>query len=396
MQAVRVGVIGLGFIGRAHVDALRRLPGVQVTAVAGSSVERARVEAEALGIANAYGEWRQLISDAAVDVVHNCTPNNLHFAINRAAVEAGKACFSEKPLTVRSAEAAELVDLAQARGVPVAVNFNHRGFPQVQQARALVAAGQVGEVHAVRGSYLQDWLLFDTDWSWRLDPSAGGVSRAVADIGSHWMDLAQHVSGARIVEVMADLSTVLPVRYKPLGTVQTFEAAGHARPKGTPVQVRSEDFASILLRFDTGARGAFVVSQMSAGRKNRLELAIDGGRGALEWNSEDSERLWLGSRGGPSQLAQRDPGASRVPGTSTLPAGHAEGWADALRTAIASFYEMVRGGGRAPWVSSWEDGLREVALTEAILASSNEQRWVAPALTGVGTTHSSGLRKEHP
>ncbi len=150
------------------------------------------------------------------------------------------------------------------------------------------------------------------------------------------------------------------------------------------MQVRSEDFASILLRFDTGARGAFIVSQVSAGRKNRLELAIDGGRGALEWNSEDSERLWLGSRGSPSQLAQRDPAASLVPGISTLPAGHAEGWYDALRTTIAGFYEMVRGGGRAaPWVASWEDGLREVALTKAILASSNEQRWVGPALARI-------------
>jgi predicted dehydrogenase len=388
MKKVRVGVIGLGFIGHAHVDALRRLPGVQVTAVAGSSAERTRVEAEALNIPNAYGDWRELISDEAVDVVHNCTPNTLHFAINRTAVEAGKACFSEKPLTVHSAQAAELVDLAQARGVPVAVNFNHRGFPQVQHARALVDSGHVGEVHAVRGSYLQDWLLFDTDWSWRLDPSAGGLSRAVADIGSHWMDLAQHVTGARIVEVMADLSTVLPVRYKPHGTVQTFAQSANGveagvRRVGTPVQVHSEDFASILLRFDTGARGAFIVSQMSAGRKNRLELAIDGGHGALEWNSEDSERLWLGSRGGPNELALRDPGASLVPGTSTLPAGHAEGWSDALRTTIAAFYEMVRGGGRAPWVSSWEDGLREVALTEAILASSNEQRWITPALVGL-------------
>jgi len=208
MKTVRVGVIGLGFIGRAHVDALRRLPGVQVTAVAGSSAERTRVEAEALEIPNAYGDWRELIADTAVDVVHNCTPNNLHFAINRTTADAGKACFSEKPLTVHSAEAAELVDLAEARGVPVAVNFNHRGFPQVQDARALVAGGQVGEVHAVRGSYLQDWLLFETDWSWRVDPSAGGLSRAVADIGSYWMDLAQHVSGARIVQVMADLATV--------------------------------------------------------------------------------------------------------------------------------------------------------------------------------------------
>jgi predicted dehydrogenase len=394
MDRLRVGVIGFGFIGAAHVDALRRVPGVTVTALAGSSLERARAQAAAADIPNAYGDWRELLADEQVDVVHNCTPNYLHFDINRATIEAGKACFAEKPLTVTTAQSAELVSLAQARGVPVAVNFNHRGFPQVQEARALIAAGQLGEIHAVRGSYLQDWLLFDSDWSWRLDAVAGGPSRAMADIGSHWMDLAQHVGGTRIVEVVADLATVVPVHYRPKGAMRTFGARDvENRPRrssdGMAIEVRTEDQGSVLLRFDTRARGAFSVSQVTAGRKNRLTLEIDGGRGALAWDSEDAEHLWLGSRQEPSRLAQRDPTTARVAGTSTLPAGHAEGWSDALRNVVAGFYAMLRGAPRPPWVASWEDGLQAVALTEAILASSKEQHWVALSTDGVGSALNS-------
>ncbi|MBV9577673.1 MAG: Gfo/Idh/MocA family oxidoreductase, partial [Chloroflexi bacterium] len=299
LSPLRVGVIGLGFIGRAHVDALRRIPGVQVLAVAGSS-QRIVDQANQLAIPRAYADYHDLLADADIDVVHNCTPNSLHYEINRATLEAGKACFAEKPLTVTTSEAADLVTLARSTHAHVAVNFNHRGFPQVQHARALIAAGQLGQVYAVHGSYLQDWLLYATDWNWRVDPRLGGPSRAVADIGSHWMDLAQSVSGSNIVEVMADLHTALPDR-------------------------ASEDFASVLLHFANGAHGVFSVSEISAGRKNRLTLEVDAERGALEWNSEDGERLWVGSRDRAAEFGQRDPRLAVVGGVSSLPAGHAEG-----------------------------------------------------------------------
>jgi predicted dehydrogenase len=385
MQPMRVGVIGLGFIGRAHVDALRRIPGVHVVAVAGSS-ERIKDTAAALGIDTALIDYRELLADPEIDVVHNCTPNQLHFEINRAAIAAGKACFAEKPLTTTSAEAAELVALAAARNAPVAVNFNHRGFPQVQQARAMIDAAQIGHVYAVHGSYLQDWLLYDTDWNWRVDPEVGGASRTVADIGSHWMDLAQHVIGSPIVEVMADLHIAVPTRYRPSATQTTFEQ-GSTNGRAAAVNVQSEDFASVLVRFQNGAHGAFNVSQISAGRKNRLTLEIDGARSALAWNSEDCERLWIGSREDAARVDQR--GASRplIPDVSTLPAGHAEGWNDALRTTIAGFYEELRGRERKAWVASWEDGWRAVALTEAILASHRNRQWTAvPRMTLAATT----------
>lgn len=386
---VRVGVIGLGFIGRAHVDALRRVPGVQVAAVAGSRPE-IHAQAEALGIPAAYTDYRALLADPSIDVVHTCTPNNLHFAINRATVAAGKACFSEKPLTTTSAEAIELVKLARASGKPVAVNFNHRGFAQVQQARALIAGGSIGDPFAMHGSYLQDWLLYETDWNWRVDPAVGGPSRAVADIGSHWMDLAQHITGARIVEVMADLHTAIPVRHGPDGHHSTFARQPTRDSSPTPsVAIETEDFGAILLRFDNNAHGSFIVSQVSAGRKNDLSLQIDGSRAALAWSSARSEELWHGSREAGATVALRDPATSLVPGLSTLPAGHAEGWNDALHATIQAFYDAFRSGRpAAPWVATWEDGLNAVLLTEAILASHRSRAWTArqettPTGTGV-------------
>jgi predicted dehydrogenase len=378
-RPVRAGIIGVGFIGRAHVDALRRIPGVRVEAVAGSG-PRIITDAETLDVPRAYTDYRELLADPDIDVVHNCTPNSLHFAINQATLEAGKACFSEKPLTVTSAEAVALVLLARARNLPTAVNFNHRGFPQIQHARALIAAGELGPIYAVHGSYLQDWMLYETDWNWRADRTRGGDSRVMADIGSHWMDLAQAVTGSRITEVMADLHIAIPVRYRTATTGPTFNEAG-APSSRTPEPIDTEDFASVLVRFANGAHGSFTVSQISAGRKNRLQLEVDGARSALEWNSEDSERLWYGTRDRPAAFGQREGGHP----LATLPAGHAEGWKDALRSTIAGFYDLVRGDDSPkPWLATWEDGWRAAALTEAILTSHRRRSWVTVPELGVG------------
>lgn len=372
-ETLNVGIIGIGFVGAAHVDAVRRIPGAEIVAVASSTPERAHRHAAALGIPRAYAGYRELLADPDIHIVHNCTPNVLHFPINRATIEAGKACFSEKPLTMTAAEADTLVRLARTHGVPTAVNFNHRGFPQVQEARALIEAGELGRVHAVHGSYLQDWLLLETDWNWRLDPDVGGATRVVADIGSHWMDLAQHVIGSRISAVMADLGTLFSSRLRPEGEVETFQQDETSR---TRVEIKTEDFASVLVRFENGARGAFTVSQVSAGRKNRLALEVDGGAGSLAWLSEDSEWLWRGSRTAGSQLLQRSPAGAGVPGLSRLPAGHAEGWSDALVNVIRSFYEQVQGAPVRPWVATLEDGAYGMHLVEAILKSSREERWI--------------------
>jgi predicted dehydrogenase len=371
MRRLKVGVVGIGFIGAAHVDAIRRVPYAEVVAVASATLPRARRHADELGIGRAYGDYRELLADPDVDVVHNCTPNLWHFPVNLATIQAGKACFSEKPLTRTAEEAAELVRVARESGVPTAVNFNHRGFPQVQEARTLIEAGQIGAVHAVHGSYLQDWALLETDWGWRMDSSLGGATRVVADIGSHWMDLAQNVTGARIVAVMADFVTLHQTRMRSERAAVTFErGAGPA----TPVEIDTEDFASVLVRFENGARGSFTVSQISAGRKNRLALEVDGGRGSLAWCSEESEFLWRGARTDPVQTIQRNPRLALRPELSRLPAGHAEGWSDALVNVIRGFYDQVRGEDPRPWVATLEQGAYGMRLVEAILASHRMER----------------------
>ena len=376
MTRLGVGVVGIGFIGAAHIDAVRRIPGAEVVAIASASLDRAECHARDLGVPRAYGDWRELIKDPDVRVVHNCTPNVLHFPINKAVLEAGIACFSEKPLTMTWDEARSLLDVARACAAPAAVNYNHRGFPQAQEARARVAAGELGALHAVHGSYLQDWLLSDRVWNWRLDTAQGGPTRAVADIGSHWMDLVQHVAGARIVAVMADLATVVPTRLCPDRAAETFGRPVLDDATSTPVAMETEDFASVLLRFDNGARGSFTVSQVSAGRKNRLSFEVDGARGALAWTSEESELLWLGSREEATRVVQRNPRTTPVPELSRLPAGHAEGWSDALTTVVRGFYAHVNGAERPPWVATFEDGANGVRLAEAILASHRAERWV--------------------
>ena len=375
MQRLRVGVVGIGFIGAAHVDAIRRVPYAEVVAVASSTPERARRHADELGIDRAYGDYRELLADPDVDVVHNCTPNRWHFPINLATIQAGKACFSEKPLTLNAEEAAELVRVARETGVPTAVNFNHRGFPQVQEARTMVEGGQIGAVHTVHGSYLQDWALLGTDWGWRMDSSLGGATRVVADIGSHWMDLAQHVTGSRIVRVMADFIPSFATRMRPERAAVTFERGAGPSGPATQVEIDTEDFASVLVRFENGARGSFTVSQISAGRKNRLSLEVDGGQGALTWCSEEGEFLWHGSRTEPVRAIQRNPRLALLPGLSGS-AGHAEGWSDALVNVVCGFYAQVQGEEPRPWVATLEQGAYGMRLVEAILESSRAERWV--------------------
>lgn len=378
LKQLRVGVVGIGFIGAAHVDAIRRIPYAEVVAVASSTLERAERHADELEIARAYGDYRQLLADPDVDVVHTCTPNSWHFPVNKAILEAGKACFSEKPLTVTAAEAAELVQVARETGAPSAVNFNHRGFPQVQEARVLVEGGELGAVHAVHGSYLQDWALLASDYGWRMDASIGGATRVVADIGSHWMDLAQNVTGSRIVQVMADFQTIHASRMRPRRDAVTFARGAGPTGPATEVQIDTEDFASVLIRFENGAKGSFTVSQISGGRKNRLSLEVDGGQGAVAWCSEESEMLWRGSRAEPARVVQRNPRMGRLPELSRIPAGHAEGWNDALVNVIRGFYDQIRDGSvRRPWVASLEEGAHGMRLVEAVLKSSRSERWVS-------------------
>lgn len=377
----RAAVIGVGFIGTAHVEALRRL-GIEVTGVAGSSAERARQQVAARNLPPAYDGVAELLADPAVDVVHVTSPNALHREHVLGALAAGKHVVCEKPLALDSTEAAELAAAAAAAGVVAAVCFNVRFYPLCHQARAMIAAGQIGVPRLVTGSYLQDWLLLDTDWNWRLRPEAAGPLRAVADIGSHWLDLARFVTGRRVTEVLADLHTFVPTRRHPAGPVQTFSAAS---PDGPLVEERmhSDDAAGILLRFEGGVRGVLAVSQVSAGRKNAISIEVDGASAALAWQSESPETLWVGHRGRPNELLARDP-ALLAPAAQALtgyPGGHVEGFPDTFRALFAAVYADIARGRPAdpPGYPTFADGLDALQVTEAVARSAAERRWLPVA-----------------
>ena len=362
LSSLQAGVVGTGFVAAVHVDALRRL-GVEVKGVVGSRPERARGK----GLGPVYESLEELLADD-VDVVHVTTPNHLHHAQVKAVLAAGKHVVCEKPLAMTSTESAELLELAGASGLVHCTNFNLRFYPVVQQARALVRDGELGEVWNVHGGYLQDWLALPTDWNWRLEAEQGGELRAVGDIGSHWLDLVEFVTGLRVVELCADLATVIPVRQRPQGEVETFAAAGDVERVDAPMA--TEDLANVLLRFGGGARGTFLVSQVSTGRRNSLRFEIDASGGSVAWDAERNEELWLGHRDRGNELLQRDP---TMPHTA-MPAGHAEGYADTFRELYREVYAAVTGEqGEYP---TFEDGHRAQLLGEAIARSSRERGWV--------------------
>jgi len=379
MDDLKAAVVGMGFIGPAHVEALRRL-GIEVVGVASSSPERGRPKAEALGIPKVYHSYEELLADAEVDVVHICTPNCFHFPMVKAALEAGKHVVCEKPLAINSQETAELVRLARESGVVNAVNYNIRFYPLCQEARAMVQRGDLGSVYITHGSYLQDWLFYDTDWNWRLEPELGGSLRAVADIGSHWMDLMTFVTGLRVEAVLADMATFMPIRRKPQVPVDTFVGKELQPEHYEEKPIRTEDYASILLAFEGGAKGVLTVSQVSAGRKNCLSFEIDGSKGAIAWNSERPNELWLGHRDRANELLVKDPAllSSPVKAFAGYPGGHNEGFPDTFKGLCGAVYRYIERGDHsdAPDFPTFAEGHEEILVCEAIERSARVGGWV--------------------
>jgi len=372
---IGAAVVGTGFIGAVHVEALRRL-GVQVHGVVGSTRERAAARAVEIGLPQAYGSFQAMLDDPRVDVVHVTSPNHLHHEHSRAALRAGKHVVCEKPLAMTPAESADLLQIAEHSGLVHATNFNLRFYPVVQHVHGMVREGALGEVRLVSGHYLQDWLLLDTDWNWRLEPELGGVLRAVSDIGSHWMDLTTFLTGKRIVAVMADLATFIKKRRQPSGPMETF-ATGRG-VKTVERDISTEDCATILLRYEDGTRGAVTVSQISAGRKNSLLFEVDGSTSAVGWNSERPDELWIGHRGRPNELLLRDPAILNEEGrrAASLPGGHAEGFADTFRALYAAVYRAVSAGKPSEGYPTFADGNDEMLVCDAVARSHREQRWV--------------------
>jgi len=375
----QIGVAGTGFIGPAHVEALRRL-GITVAGIVGSSRERAAPKAEALRLGKVYATYEEMIADPAIGAVHITSPNHLHYSQAKAALLAGKHVVCEKPLAMNTQESAELVALAKERNLVNAVNFNIRFYPLCQQARALVQSGELGDVYIVQGSYLQDWLLLPTDWNWRLEPDLGGVMRAVADIGSHWLDLLTFITGQRIEAVCADFKTFIPVRQKPTMAIDTFTGKLQTAVETVAQPIHTEDYATILLRFAGGARGVVTVSQVSAGRKNRLYYEIDGAKSALTWDSERPNELWIGHRERPNEVLIKDPSllAPAARQYAAYPGGHAEGFPDTFKQLYAAIYLYIANGDfRAPTdFPTFADGHYELVLGEAIYQSAQQEKWI--------------------
>jgi len=375
INQLRAGVIGTGFIGPVHIEALRRL-GVQVVALC-DVPDRVQAAAEKLGIPQAFSDYRQMLKSDAIDVVHITAPNRFHCEMAVAALEAGKHCVCEKPLAMNTRETARIVKLARKTGTVFAVNYNVRFYAAVLQLRQMVARGDLGEIIHVNGSYMQDWLFKETDYNWRLLPQEGGKLRAVADIGTHWMDTVSFILGARISEVLADLGTWHKTRKRPLGEVQTFAKAG-ADVKYATYPVQTEDYASVLLGFSNGARGNLGVSQVAAGRKNCIRIELYGSKKSAWWCSESPEMLHSGNRDAANEVSVRaTPAFSDAAPFTDYPAGHVEGFPDTFKMLYRAVYgAIVEGGKTQPLFATAEDGHQEVAVCEAIMASNKAKRWV--------------------
>jgi len=380
MESIGVAVVGAGFIGPVHVEALRRL-GIAVRGILGCDPDESQRAQRRLALPRAYASFDELLADPEVQAVHLAVPNVWHYDMAKRALAAGKHVMCEKPLAMNSVQSAELVALAQSKPLAAGVCYNVRFYPLNLEVRDRIARGDLGTIYAVNGSYVQDWLLYDTDYNWRLLADQGGALRAVADIGTHWMDLVSSITGLEIEAVLADLTTVHPIRKRPRGEIETFTGKLGQHAESEPVSITTEDYGSVLFRFRGGARGSVWVSQVTAGRKNCIRYEIAGSQAALAWNSESPNQLWIGHRDTPNEILLRDPALAGPLARPYInyPGGHNEGFPDTFKQCFRAFYQYIAAGDfRAkPMFPTFADGHREVVLCEAILTSHREQRWVS-------------------
>lgn len=379
-MSIKVAIIGMGYIGKVHLDTLLRVPGLEVVAISDVNEKILAELAEAYAIPTYTTDWEELLDDQEITAFHNCTPNHLHFEINKTLLEHGKHILSEKPLCLSKDQARELRDLAEENHCITGINHCYRFYPSVQEMAQRVRKGEIGEVHTVFGSYFQDWLLYETDYNWRLDTKFTGRSNTMADIGSHWMDLAQFISNLDVVEVMADLNTIHPVRKK-----ATKEYLTYAKPEGADfedVPVEVDDYGSVLLHFENGAHGCFSVCQVAAGRKCTIDVQVYGTKTAYAWNHETPAQFWVGHREAGNtilfenaQLFHKESGKF-----AHLPAGHPLGYYDAVFNLFSEFYRSIdaqaAGEEYETPLPTFDQGYKMMSLIEAILTSHHEKRWV--------------------
>ena len=377
MKKFKTAVVGTGFIGPVHIEALRRL-GVHVAGILDDTPENSQRAQQLFGIDKAYASFDELLADPDIQVVHLAVPNILHYDMSKRALKAGKHVMCEKPLAMTSEESAELVALAWETGLEAAVCHNIRFYPLNIEARQRIAEGNLGPIHTVTGSYVQDWLLYDTDYNWRVRSDQGGALRALADIGTHWMDLVTSITGLEVEAVFADLYTLHDIRKRPMGEVETFSGKTAANTEN--IEIDTEDGGSVLFRFKGGAKGNLWVSQCTAGRKNCLQYEIAGAKHALAWNSESPNQLWIGHRNHPSEVLLRDPSllSETARNFASFPGGHNEGFPDAFKQCFKAFYDAIasRPSDDSPMYPTFQDGHKEILLCEAILQSHQQEKWV--------------------
>jgi predicted dehydrogenase len=378
MKPIRTAIFGAGFMGRVHLEAVRRLESVEVAAIAGRNAEVARRLAAGFSIATIATDYRDVLRDPAIDAVDICTPNAQHFPMVKDALHAGKHVICEKPLGTTVAEGQELTLLAERQGVRNGVCHNLRYYPMVQQMRRMCEAGDLGEILVVQGTYFQDWLLYDTDWNWRVDTKASGPSRCMADIGSHWFDMAEHVTGLRVTSLCADLQTFHPTRKRPKHSIKTFASRPLHAEDYIETAVDTEDFGAVLFRMGGRTRGSVTASQVSAGRKNRLSIEICGTRSSVAWDQERPDELWAGHRDTGNQIFVKDPSLLKPAARSyaDLPGGHSEGYDDTFKQIFRRFYASIREPGRDPEYPQFSDGLRQLKILNAALESHRRRGWV--------------------
>lgn len=381
MKQYKVGVIGLGYIGNVHVENLARL-GIEIVAIADNKKkDLLKNLANKYKVKEVFENYKDLINFPEVEVIHNCTPNKEHFKINKYALEKGKHVISEKPLATNSKEGQKLLKLANENNLVTGVNFNYRYYPVIQHMKEMISRGEIGNINIIMGYFLQDWLFYETDYNWRIEKENGGPSRAIADIGSHWCDLAMYVSGLKIKELVSDLNVFHTTRKKPKEQIDTFSR--DISSDFETVGVSTEDYGAVIIRFDNGTRGIFSVSQVSAGRKCKILMEVYGNKSSVAWDHERANELWIGHREKANEILLKDPALLYERGKkfSHYPGGHPEGYPSAIKNFFIDFYEYLstyKGKINSKIIKfpTFQDGYDQVVITDAILKSNNERKWV--------------------
>src|SRR4051812_8232881 len=369
MKTIRTAILGTGFMGRVHLEAVRRVESVEAVAMFGRSEESARRVASGFSISRFTTDYRQLLSDRSIDAVHICTPNAQHFNMAKEALLAGKHVLCEKPLTTTVAESEELVSLAARQGLRNCVCHNLRYYPMVQQMRWLREAGDLGDILVVQGTYSQDWLLYDTDWNWRVETKSAGASRCMGDIGSHYFDMAEHVTGLRVSSLCADLQTFHRTRKQPKHSVETFANKMMGPEDYIETPVDTEDFGAVVFRMGERTRGCMTASQVSAGRKNGFNLEVYGSKASVAWNQERPDELWSGRRDEANQIFIKDPSLLKPQARAyaDLPGGHSEGYDDTFKQVFRRFYASLVAPGGPIEYPQFADGLRQLTILDGVL-----------------------------